>query len=91
MVRQVTSRKGKTSTGDNMYSFNIKKIAGVSALSTLILMGSIATVSAQRTDNWGHNQQRISLKEQQRIAREQAKLERERLRLGRQSRLYARE
>jgi len=74
--------------GDNMYSFNIKKIAGVSALSTLILMGSIATVSAQRTDNWGHNPDRISLKQQQKIAREQAKLERERLRLE-QERLRA--
>src|SRR6476620_2366536 len=71
-----------------MHSLNIKKIAGVSALGLLILMGSIATTSAQNTDNWGHNHDRISLKEQQKIAKQQAKLERERLRLE-QERLRA--
>ncbi|HEV7700123.1 MAG TPA: hypothetical protein VGO43_07835 [Pyrinomonadaceae bacterium] len=70
-----------------MYSFNIKKIVGIFTLGLVAVLGT-ATMASAQTGNWGHNQDRKSIQEQQRIAKQQAKLEQERLR-AEQARLRA--
>jgi len=70
-----------------MYSFNIKKIVGTFTLGAAVVLSTGLLASAQNS-NWGHNQDRRAIKQQQKIAKQQAKLEQERLR-AEQARLRA--
>jgi hypothetical protein len=70
-----------------MYLFNIKKIVGIFSFGFIVVLGTGGIANAQN-NNWGHDKDRQSIKQQQKIAKAQAKAEQERVR-AEQARLRA--
>lgn len=63
-----------------MHSLNIKKIVGIFTLGAAVVLSTGALANAQGNGNWGHDQGKQSIKQQQKIAKQQAKAEQDRLR-----------
>ena len=71
-----------------MKSFNLKKVAAVSALSLVALVGSSVDANAQGRGNNQRNQERKIEKAEKKIEKQQAKIARKQLRIYRNGRYY---